>query len=240
MTKPIAVLTNVDEYGGPAALSGLIAKGIVPVCHSRKFVSLEARAQFEQDHLSAIASSAESPEELVGDALERFERIDAVIANDVGNSMRGPITDRTASDYRNILDDYAVTPFRLIKAALPTMLAQGSGQIVLITSGAPLSPRPGIVLHSAARAATHTLVTALAAELGPQNISVNAIAPIYLLSHLFPGGMDVPAFAKLVQEAIPMQRFGEPEEMAELVGLLASGKATFVSGQVIAFSGGAI
>lgn len=240
MPDHVSVLNFVNQYGGPAALEGLSRLGSTVVCHAPDFDDAEKRAAFEAGHPGMIASVARTPEELVEDALSRFGRLDAIVANEVGNSMRGPITDRTADDFRAVLETYTVAPFRLVSAALPTLLKQGGGRIVLITSGVPLSPRPNLVLHSAARAATNNLVATLAAELGPSNISINAIAIIYLLSHFFPGGMSVPEYAETIRSVVPMQRFGEPSEMARLVELLASGKADFISGQVIAFSGGAV
>jgi gluconate 5-dehydrogenase len=239
MPEGVAVLMNAEVYAGPAALEGLAPNDFTVLCHDAAFADPAGCAAFEAAHPGHVASAAATPEALVEEALARYGRIDAAVGNDIGNSMRGPFEDRSAGDYRAILESYTITPFRLARAVTPAMKARGQGRIVLITSGAPLSPRPGIVLHSAARAATHIMVTALAAELGPAGISVNAIAPIYLLTNLFPGGMEVPAQAEMIRAAVPMQRFGEPSEMAGLVGLLASGRADFISGQIIAFSGGA-
>lgn len=240
MSERIAVVMNVGEWAGPAAIDGLSRHGFTVLCHSAAFADESAREAFEAEHPGLLASKATGPEELAEDALARFCRIDAAVSNDTGNTMRGPFVDRTAEDYRVMLESYAVTPFRLASAVAPAMKERGEGRIILITSGAPLSPRPGIVIHCAARAAANMMAVQLAAELGPSNISVNAIAPIYLLTNYFPGGMDVPAHAEMIRKVIPMQRFGEASEMGELVALLASGKADFISGQVIAFSGGAI
>jgi len=137
-----------------------------------------------------------------------------------------------------LLEDFAIRPYRLAAAAVPHMKSQGGGRIVLITSGAPLRPAPELALYAAARAAPNSLVKSLAIELGPFGISINAVAPFLLASNFFPRGMDDPIIAERVRAAIPMRRMGRPEEIGPLIALLASGRSDFISGQIVAFSGG--
>jgi len=238
MAERVAIVTNVLDYAGPPSAAALAADGFRTLCHSTEFSKAERRSAYERAHPDQRAARATCVEELAAEAMALFGRIDVAISNDAGNVQRGPVQGRSAADYRVLLEAFAVTPFRLVAAVLPHMKSQGYGRILLITSGAGLRPMPDLVLYSAARAATNTLVKALAAELGPAGLSVNAIAPYMLLSNYFPGGMDNPDFAKRVRELIPMQRPGEPQELGALVSLLASGKADFISGQVIGFSGG--
>lgn len=84
------------------------------------------------------------------------------------------------------------------------------------------------------------LAKSLAGELAPYNIKVNAVAPFLVYNQtFFPSeiGAEDPKYSSLVKKMVPMQRFGAPEEIGSLIWQLASGELSFVSGQVIAFSG---
>jgi 3-oxoacyl-[acyl-carrier protein] reductase len=225
MTERVAIVTNVLDYAGPPSAAALAADGFRTVCHSAQFTDTDRRSAYEGGHPNQTAAQARSVEELAAEAMALHGRIDVAISNDAAEVKQGPVQERSAADYRALLEAFTVTPFRLVSAVLPHMRSQGYGRIVLITSGAALRPMPDLVLYSAARSATNTMVKALAAELGPAGLSVNAIAPYLLLSNYFPGGMDNPDFAKRVRELIPMQRPGQPAELGALVSLLASGKA---------------
>jgi 3-oxoacyl-[acyl-carrier protein] reductase len=238
VTNHVAIVSNVLDYAGPPAVEALVAEGMFILCHAPEFSDEAARKKYESAHQGHVAAIAQSPEDLIAECIERFGRIDAIVSNDAGDIRRGAIETRTVEDYSAVLDAFSVRPFRLVAAAVPHMKAQSGGRIILITSGAPLRPSPQMSIYSAARAATNTLVKCLATELAPYGIAINAIAPFYLQSNYFPHGMDDPAMAKRIRAVVPMQRFGRPDEIGQLIALLASGKADFVSGQIIAFSGG--
>ena len=235
-----AIVTNAFDSAGPPAIDALVAEGYVVLCHSKTFSNSDARTEFEALGPHRIASCATGHSELAREALERFGRVDVAVSNDFGDIHQGPFLDRSVEDYRAVLEAFTVSAFCLASAVLPAMKQQRSGRIIFMTSAAALKPSPSLVLYSAARAATNQMTKSLAAEVAPYGISVNAIAPAIFLSNFFPGGAADPTLAKLVDELIPMKRFGRPEEIAALIGLLASGKADYVSGQVIAFSGASI
>jgi 3-oxoacyl-[acyl-carrier protein] reductase len=240
MAVRVAIVTNVFDTAGPPAVEALTSAGFQTLCHAAEFCDPQARTDFEAQAPSRIASAAETPEDLVGDALARFGRIDVAISNDTGDVSPGPFTSKSVADYQQLFDSFALTPFRLAVAALPTMKAQGSGRILFVTSASGLKASPNMVLYSAVRGATHAMTKSLAVEVAPFGISVNAIAPLLVLSRFFPGGADDPGLARLVDQMIPMKRFGRPDEIGALIGLLASGLADYVSGQVIGFTGAAV
>jgi 3-oxoacyl-[acyl-carrier protein] reductase len=236
MAKRVAIITNVLDYAGPPAAMAL-ATDFCVLCHSKYFTDDEAASIYSTQHPDRTVAKAQTPEDLVEEALSKFGRIDVAISNDAGDIRRGPIEDRSTDDFRALLESFAVAPFRLVAAVLPRMKEQREGRIILITSGAALRPTPQMTLYSAARAAANSMVRGLATEIGPAGLSINAIAPFYLQSNYFPSGMNDPELAKRIHELIPMKRFGQPEEIGALIELLSSGKADFISGQIIGFSG---
>jgi NAD(P)-dependent dehydrogenase (short-subunit alcohol dehydrogenase family) len=147
-------------------------------------------------------------------------------------------------EYRTMLDALMVRPFRLLKSVVPHMKRRRRGSIILLTSGAALRPAGGSAMYSAARAGATAMALSLGKELAPFNIQVNAIAPFFLYSTTyFPGERwenweQDPELREVVGGQVPLKRFGRAEEMAELIALLASGKAVYLTGQTISFAGG--
>jgi len=252
MNRKIAFVTNVKEYTGPPAAASLAHAGWDVFCHDNSFISSEALTRYESENPGRYASAAQDAAAFVAEGLARFGRIDALISNDIPKGMTSQLKPKDVKaffdagdsllDFEAYLDSLVTMPVRLMRAALPAMKAARSGSIILVTSGAPLcNPAMGGPHgYTAARAAAHGLVKALASELAPLNIQANAIAPFMVYSQtFFPSdiGVDDPQYAEILNQKVPMRRFGRPEEIGALIALLASGDIGFVSGQIIAFSG---
>lgn len=241
MSARIAIVTNVAEYAGAPAADALAADGFTVLCHDPSFAAMEARAAFETAHAGLNAASAEAPEALVAEAVSRFGRLDVLVSNDAFHAKRVRIEDGVAEEYRATLESLMVTPFRLAAAAARVMKGQGGGRMILVTSAAPLRPYPGFSMYASARAGASGLAQALAKELGAFGIQVNAVAPNFLYSETYyprAQWIEDPKYVQRVKDLVPMQRLGRPEEIGALIAFLASGKSDFVTGQVIAFTGG--
>ena len=115
------------------------------------------------------------------------------------------------------------------------------GRFVFVTSARYLQPEPGFAVATSIRAATTTFAQALAREAASYNIQVNVVAPNYLYSEAYyPRArfIDDPAGRELIAAKVPLGRLGRPEEIGELIAFLVSGRSSFVTGQVIDFTGG--
>jgi 3-oxoacyl-[acyl-carrier protein] reductase len=123
--------------------------------------------------------------------------------------------------------------FYLTRALIKNMLVNKYGRVVNIVSLSGLKGLPGQVNYSAAKAAVIGATKALAQEVGKKNVTVNAVAPGFIKSDMT-RELDENALKSL----IPLNRFGHPEEVAELVCFLASEKASYITGEVISVNGG--
>ena len=110
------------------------------------------------------------------------------------------------------------------------------GRIISISSVAAVAGNRGQVNYSAAKGALHAASKSLALELASRGVTVNAVAPGLIDTGMIEGQFDAEAIKRLV----PMQRVGQPQEVADLVGFLASDQAAYISGQVISINGGMI
>ena len=158
-----------------------------------------------------------------------------------GQAMR-PVDEVPEEDWHAIFDINTHAAFKLAKAVAPGMKRAGSGRIVTISSGAGLKPsKTGIQAYCAAKHALVGLTKQLSRELGPFGITVNSVAPGFVLSNpativQFEGYGE--AGKKALVEGIALRRLGQPEDIANGVLFLASAQAGWISGQILAVDGG--
>jgi 3-oxoacyl-[acyl-carrier protein] reductase len=126
--------------------------------------------------------------------------------------------------------------FNVTRPLTLPMIRTRWGRIISISSVAGITGNRGQVNYSAAKGALHAASKALALELASRGITVNAVAPGIIATDMIDGAFDGEAIKALV----PMQRAGQPGEVADLVAFLASGQASYISGQVISINGAMI
>lgn len=241
MGKRTALVTNVLDYGGPGAVAALEEASYAIACHDRSFTDPEAHENYSMAHPSVTTLLAQEPEAVMAETLSHFSMLDALISNDVHPIRPAPIQDVSLEDLRATIEAVLITPFRLAQAVIPHMKQRRTGSIVAITSARELRPEPGFSVPTTVRAGATAFALALARELAPWGIQVNAIAPNYLYSEMYyPRAqfIDDPEGRKAIEEVVPFGRLGTPDEFGALVAFLASGTAQFVTGQMIAFTGG--
>lgn len=164
--------------------------------------------------------------------------LDIAVNNATTNPHFGPLLDADKGQWDKLLDTNVKGSFRVCKAVVPHMKASGGGKIINMAPIAGLRPSPGMGVYSISRASLIMLIQALAQELGPNNIQVNAIAPGVIKTRFSQILWQMPQFAEPILNRLPLSRFGEPEDVAGLALYLASPAANYVTGSVFVVDGG--
>jgi NAD(P)-dependent dehydrogenase (short-subunit alcohol dehydrogenase family) len=193
------------------------------------------------DLFAADAGSEEDVKALVEHAMWKHGGLDIFFANAGVSGGLASIFDQTAEDWAEILRIDLIGPFLAIKHAAPALKARGGGSIVCTASVAGLRSGAGGAAYSAAKAGVISLVRTAANQLSGSNIRVNAICPGLIetgMTKVIYDSAREKGVAHRIGELNPLQRGGEPIEIANAALFLASDESSYVNGQALIVDGG--
>lgn len=157
-----------------------------------------------------------------------------VLVNNAGRHWDAPLPGMSLEQWTQVREISLDGFFNVTQPLSLPMARTRWGRIINISSVAALMGNPGQVNYAAAKAGLHGATKSLARELASRNITVNAVAPGIISGQMTSATFDEDA----IKEQVPMGRAGEPDEVAALVGFLASEEASYISGQIISVNGG--
>ena len=236
-TKKVALVTGGSRGIGRAIVARLASEGYSVVFTYKEDIE-SAWALLETGSIwaaKADAQDASSAEDTVEAVLERLGRIDLLV-NNCGVSVTGPFDAVDFGHYEQLMQINLMSAMRYCYSVVPHMIRNRQGSIVNISSiwggkGASCES-----VYSASKAGLVSFSKSLAKELAPSGIRVNAVSPGVIDTDMN-AGFD--ALEKnQIKEAIPLGRFGRPEEIANVVWFLCSEEASFITGENIHVSGG--
>jgi len=186
--------------------------------------------------VEADVRDAEMVKTMVQQVTDKWGKID-ILVNNAGINRDTLLLRMPDKDWDDVINTNLRGTYLCTKLALRTMIRQGWGRIVNIASVAGIVGNVGQSNYSASKGGLIAFTKSVAREIGSRNITVNAVAPGFITTEMT--DKLPPERKESILQMIPLQRFGKPEDVAELVAFLATEKASYITGEVIRLDGGA-
>ena len=182
-------------------------------------------------------SKFEDCENMIKQAIDKFERID-VLVNNAGITKDGLIMRMKKEDFESVIDVNLTGTFNVTRNVIPYMMKQRSGRIINLSSVVGVAGNAGQTNYSASKAGIIGFTKSLAKEVASRNILVNAIAPGFIETDMTSVLSD--SVKEAILNQIPLKRMGSANEIAKLVKFLSSDDCKYITGQVINIDGGMV
>jgi NAD(P)-dependent dehydrogenase (short-subunit alcohol dehydrogenase family) len=246
LTGQVAIITGSSRGIGRAIAEAFADQGAKVVISSRKAEACQEVADaINAKHgdgraivVPASISSKEELQRLVDETRAQLGHIDILVCNAASNPYFGPMAGISDDQFRKILDNNVIANHWLISMVAPEMIERKAGSIIIVSSIGGLKGSAMLGAYNISKAADFQLARNLAAEFGPHQVRVNCIAPGLIKTDFAKALWENPQTLKAVTMHTPMQRIGEPHEIAGAAVFLASAASTFLTGQAIVVDGG--
>lgn len=253
LTGKVAWVTGASEGIGRAVAESLAREGAMVAISARRAGPLDAaaaeiaRAGGRCMALPLDVADPDAVERAGVKVAEELGDVDILVSNSGGPAL-GPFEKLKQDDFRAAFDLLGASAWALAQAVVPSMRSRGSGCLIFMTSSSTKEVIPNLLLSNSVRPAVVGFAKTLSKELGPHGIRVLCVAPgrtatarIDELDHAAADATGIPVTEVREQNraAIPLGRYAEPHEIADVVAFLASPRASYVSGVTVLVDGGA-
>jgi meso-butanediol dehydrogenase / (S,S)-butanediol dehydrogenase / diacetyl reductase len=247
----VAVVTGGTSGIGLATARRLHAEGASVVIAGRRIDAGEAAvASFAPDRVQFCSTDVTDRgqlDRLFARTVETFGRLDVVV-NSAGSAVFGPVESLQPKHWQRLIDLNLTALFETCQVALPHLRATiaadkpagrfGGAAIVNVASLTAVAGEPGMAAYAAAKAGALNFTRSLALELARDGIRVNAVSPGAVDTPLSAATTGDPRIAAVFNDAIPLGRFGQPDEIAAAIAFLAAPEASFITGANLMVDGG--
>jgi len=227
-TKKVALITAGGSGMGADAARRLAADGFAVGILSSSGSGEALAQQLGGFGITGSNRDTAAIEDLVGGAMERWERVDVVV-NSAGHGPKGPVLEISDEDWHTGMEVYLLNVIRPTRLVTPIMAAQGGGSIINISTFAAFEPDPLFPTSGVFRAGLASFTKLVADRYAAQGVRIN---------NILPGFIDSLAETEERKARIPVGRYGKTEEVSGLIAYLASDAAAYITGQNIRIDGG--
>jgi NAD(P)-dependent dehydrogenase (short-subunit alcohol dehydrogenase family) len=244
LTGKVAVITGSSKGIGRAIAERMAEHGAKVVVSSRKAEVCEEVARGIRDRGGEAAvipchvARKQDLQNLVEKTVALWGGIDVLVCNAAVNPYLGPATGASDDVYERVMGANVRSNFWLCNMVLPQMAARGGGSVIIISSIGGLRGSAQLGLYAVSKAADMQLARNIAVEWGPSNVRANAIAPGLVRTDFARALWENPELYRKRTRTTPLQRIGEPDEIAGAAVFLAARAGSFVTGQTIVIDGG--
>ncbi len=239
--KKVAIVTGGGSGLGYAIAEKFVQNGITTIIAGRDKEKLEtAKAQLgERCHaMSCDVSNLSSIPGFVNDIIKQFGQID-ILVNNAGINQKKEFTEVTDEEFTNIITTNLSAVFAMSREVVKQMLIKGSGVIINISSMAAQYGLPKVIAYTASKTAIDGMTRAMAVELSPKGIRVNAIAPGFIYSAMTEKALNSdPERKAKVFGRTPMGHMGQPSDIGDAAYFLVSDAAKYITGVILPVDGG--
>lgn len=239
----VALITGASRGLGKAIATALGAEGASVALVARDIEKLsETEAGLREAGVDVAVFRADVSEEaqvlqLEQDVIARFKRVH-ILVNNAGINLRKPVTDFTLAEWRRVIDTNLVGPFLMCRSFVPHMKGARYGRIINLGSTMAHVSIAGRTAYSASKSGVIGFTKALALELAPEGITVNAISPGPFATEMNTVLIENEELNRQFLSKIPIGRWGKVEEVGSLAAWICSEEAGFVTGTDILIDGG--
>ena len=244
LTGKVAVVTGSSRGIGRAIAERLAEHGAKVVVSSRKPDACEPVAAGIRERggeamvIPCHIAHKEALQALVDRTVSAWGGIDILVCNAAVNPYLGPAAGASDEVYERVMGANVRSNFWLCNMVLPGMAARGGGSVIIISSIGGLRGSAQLGLYAISKAADMQLARNICVEWGPRNIRANAIAPGLVRTDFARALWEDPALYRKRTKDTPLQRIGEPDEIAGAAVFLASAAGSFMTGQTLVIDGG--
>jgi len=242
LENQIALISGGGTGLGFAIAEAMVEAGAQVILAGRREETLQRSAQQLGPAAHVLVLDLNRTDEIEGRLASITAKLGpiTVLVNNAGIHLKKTAVDTTVEEFSAVWATHVRGAFALSRTVIPSMLERKAGSILFIASMTSLIGMPQVVAYSAAKSAYLGMVRSLAAELSPDGIRVNGIAPGWIETPMLRKALDndLPRSSRILQRT-PLGRFGEPRDIANAAVYLSSGAAKFVTGVVLPVDGGA-
>jgi len=239
--RKVAIVTGGGSGLGYAIAEKFLQNGIVTIIAGRDQEKLNKAKEQLGENCHAVTcdvSNLSSIPAFVDTVLKQFGRID-ILVNNAGINQKKEFTEVTDEEFQNIITTNVTAVFSMSREVVKHMLLRGSGNIINISSMAAQYGLPKVIAYSASKNAIDGMTRAMAVELSPKGIRVNAIAPGFIYSAMTEKALDSdPERKAKVFGRTPMGHMGQPVDIGEAAMFLAGDAAKYITGVILPVDGG--